>query len=177
MKHLSFVCLLLAVLLSIACSFNTPSVVLTKKQRIYSYNQQGVLTEHLAAFILLEDDNGRNDYKELTVREDATGLEWSINRENTVFLQETGYSKSAQWVGSNKLTYPRRFFPAGDYTLTASDLGGHKTEVPSSLQAPSDNSSLMSAEISLSETVLSPLFCRRRERNSSGDMPARNGNF
>lgn len=136
MKHLSFVCLLLAVLLSIACSFNTPSVVLTKKQRIYSYNQQGVLTEHLAAFILLEDDNGRNDYKELILRENATGLEWSLHRENTVFLQETGYSKNAQWVGSNKFKYPRRFFPEGQYTLTVSDLGGNKAETSFSLQAP-----------------------------------------
>ena len=128
---------LIAALLAVAsCSFNTPSIALVKKQRIYSYNRQGTLTERLAVFILLEDEDGRNDYKELTVREDATGLEWSINRENTVFLQETGYSKNAQWVGSNKLMYPRRFFPAGDYTLTASDLGGNKTEVPFSLQAP-----------------------------------------
>ena len=111
---------LIAALLAVAsCSFNTPSIALVKKQRIYSYNRQGTLTERLAVFILLEDEDGRNDYKELTVREDATGLEWSINRENTVFLQETGYSKNAQWVGSNKLMYPRRFFPAGDYSLQA----------------------------------------------------------
>nr|WP_298679073.1 hypothetical protein [uncultured Treponema sp.] len=123
-------------LLPIACSFNAPSVVLAKKQRIYSYNQQGVLTEHLAAFVLFEDDNGRNDYKELILREDATGLEWPLHRENTVFLQETIYSKNAQWVGSNKFKYPRRFFPAGQYTLTASDLGGNKTEISFSLQEP-----------------------------------------
>lgn len=136
MKHLSFACLLLAGLLSIACSFNTPSVVLAKKQRIYSYNQQGALTERLAAFMLFEDGDGRNDYKELILREDATGLEWSLHRENTVFLQEAGYSKNAQWVGSNKFKYPRRFFPAGLYTLTVSDLGGNKTETSFSLQEP-----------------------------------------
>lgn len=136
MKHLPFVCLLLAVLLPIACSFNAPSVVLAKKQRIYSYNQQGVLMEHLAAFVLFEDDNGRNDYKELILREDATGLEWPLHRENTVFLQETIYSKNAQWVGSNKFKYPRRFFPEGQYTLTVSDLGGNKAETSFSLQAP-----------------------------------------
>ena len=136
MKHISFLCLALTTLLLIACSFNTPSVVLAKKQRIYSYNQQGLLTERLAAFILLEDDDGRNDYKELTLREDATGLEWSIYRENSVFLQEAGYSKNVQWVGSNKFKYPRRFFPAGQYTLIASDLGGNKTETTFSLQEP-----------------------------------------
>ena len=117
-----------------SCSFNTPSVVLAKKQRIYSYNQRGVLTERLAAFILLEDDDGRNDYRELILREDATGLEWSIHRENTVFLQESDYSKNTQWVGSNKFKYPRRFFPAGQYTLTASELGGNNTEATFSLQ-------------------------------------------
>ena len=135
MKHQSFICLLSVVLMCTSCSFNTPSVVLAKKQRIYSYNQRGVLTERLAAFILLEDDDGRNDYRELILREDATGLEWSIHRENTVFLQESDYSKNAQWVGSNKFKYPRRFFPAGQYTLTASDLGGNKTETAFSLQA------------------------------------------
>ena len=136
MKHLSFACLLSAVLVYTSCSFNTPSVVLTKKQRIYSYTQQGALTERLAVFMLLEDGDGRNDYKNLTLREDATGLEWSLHRENTVFLQEAGYSKNAQWVGSNKFKYPRRFFPAGQYTLSASDLGGNKTETTFSLQAP-----------------------------------------
>lgn len=134
MKHQSFICLLSVVLVCTSCSFNTPSVVLAKKQRIYSYNQRGVLTERLAAFILLEDDDGRNDYRELILREDATGLEWSIHRENTVFLQESDYSKNAQWVGSNKFKYPRRFFPAGQYTLIASDLGGNKTEATFSLQ-------------------------------------------
>lgn len=136
MKHLSFACLLLAGGIFIACSFNTPSVVLAKKQRIYTYNRQGTLTERLAAFMLIEDGDGRNDYKELTLRENATGLEWTIHRENTVFLQETGYSKNAQWVGSNKFKYPRRFFPAGQYTLIASDLGGNKTETTFSLQEP-----------------------------------------
>lgn len=136
MKHLSFICLLSAVLLYASCSFNTPTVVLVKKQRIYSYNQQGALTERLAVFMLLEDGDGRNDYKDLTLREDTTGLEWALHRENTVFLQETGYSKNAQWVGSNKFKYPRRFFPAGQYTLSASDLGGNKTETTFSLQAP-----------------------------------------
>ncbi|UTC44905.1 hypothetical protein [Treponema sp. OMZ 857] len=136
MKHLSFICLLSAVLLYASCSFNTPTVVLVKKQRIYSYNQQGALTERLAVFMLLEDGDGRNDYKDLTLREDTTGLEWALHRETTVFLQETGYSKNAQWVGSNKFKYPRRFFPAGQYTLSASDLGGNKTETTFSLQAP-----------------------------------------
>jgi len=136
MKHLSFICLLSAVLLYASCSFNTPTVVLVKKQRIYSYNLQGSLTERLAVFMLLEDGDGRNDYKDLTLREDTTGLEWALHRENTVFLQETGYSKNAQWVGSNKFKYPRRFFPAGQYTLSASDLGGNKTETTFSLQAP-----------------------------------------
>ena len=136
MKHLSFICLLSAVLLYASCSFNTPTVVLVKKQRIYSYNQQGALTERLAVFMLLEDGDGRNDYKDLTLREDTTGLEWALHRENTVFLQEAGYSKNAQWVGSNKFKYPRRFFPAGQYTLSASDLGGNKTETTFSLQAP-----------------------------------------
>ena len=142
MKHLSFACLLLAGLLSIACSFNTPSVVLAKKQRIYSYNQQSALTERLAAFMLLEDEDGRNDYKELILREDATGLEWSIHRENTVFLREAGYSKNAQWVGSNKFKYPRRFFPAGQYTLTAFDLGGNTTKTSFSLLEPKIHTSL-----------------------------------
>ena len=136
MKHLCFICFLSAFLLFSACSFNTPSVVLAKKQRIYSCDRQGALTERLAAFMLVEDDDGRNDYKELTLREDATGLEWSLHRENTVFLQETGYSKNVQWVGSNKFRYPRRFFPEGQYTLTASDLGGNTTETTFSLQAP-----------------------------------------
>lgn len=136
MQRIFFTCLILAALLSAACSFNTPSAVLAKKQRIYSYNQQGVLTERLAAFMLLEDDDGRNDYKGLTLREDASGLEWSIHRENSVFLQEAGYSKNAQWIGSNKFKYPRRFFPAGQYTLIASDLGGNKTETTFSLQEP-----------------------------------------
>lgn len=142
MKKLSFTCLLSAVLLSAACSFNTPSAVLVKRQRIYGYNQQGTVTERLAAFILVEDDDGRNDYKGLTLREDATGLEWSLHRENTVFLQEAGYSKNAQWVGSNKFKYPRRVFPEGQYTLTAFDLGGNKTETTFSLQAPQTVASL-----------------------------------
>ena len=75
-------CLLPAILLYAACSFNTPAVVQAKRQRIYSYNRQGVLTERLAAFILLDDRDGRNDYKNLTLREDSTGLEWMIHREN-----------------------------------------------------------------------------------------------
>ena len=136
MKHISFVCPVLAGLLSLACSFNTPSVALVKTQRIYSYNKQGALTERLAAFMLIEDGDGRDDYKELTLRENTTGLEWSLHRENTVFLQETNYSKNTQWVGSNKFKYPRRFFPAGQYTLTVSDLGGNKTEITFSLQEP-----------------------------------------
>ena len=136
MKRLTFICLLSAVLLTASCSFSTPSVALAKRQRIYSYNQYGGLTERLAAFILLQDSDGRNDYKELTLREDATGLEWSLHRENTVFLQEPGRTKNMQWVGSNKFKYPRRFFPAGHYTLTVSDLGGNKTETTFSLQAP-----------------------------------------
>ena len=125
-----------------ACSFNAPSVVLVKRQRIYSYTQQGTVTERLAAFMLVEDGDGRNDYKALTLREEATGLEWSLHRENTVFLQEAGYSKNVQWAGSNKFKYPRRFFPAGQYTLTASDLGGNKTETTFSLQAPQTVTSL-----------------------------------
>ena len=149
MKHCSFPCLLLVVLLSAACSFNTPSVTLVKKQRIYSYNQQGAITERLAAFVLLEDEDGRNDYKELTLREDATGLEWSCHRENTVFLQEAGYSKNVQWVGSNKFKYPRRFFPAGQYTLTASDLGGNKTDTTFSLQESPQTGTLLPFEFML----------------------------
>lgn len=129
-------CLLLTVLLCAACSFNTPVVVQAKKQRIYSYNQQGGVSERLAAFILLDDRDGRNDYKSLTLREDRTGLEWMIHRENTVFLQEAGYGTQVQWVGSNKFSYPRRFFPEGGYTLTATDLGGNTTETTFSLAAP-----------------------------------------
>lgn len=136
MKHLSFIYLLSFILIYTSCSFNTPSAVLAKGQRIYSYNQQGALTEWLAVFMLIEDNDGRNDYKGLILRENATGLEWALHRENTVFLQEAGYSKNTQWVGSNKFKYPRRFFPAGQYTLTASDLGGNKTEISFSLQEP-----------------------------------------
>ena len=136
MKHLSFIYLLSFILIYTSCSFNTPSAVLAKEQRIYSYNQQGALTEWLAVFMLIEDNDGRNDYKGLILRENATGLEWALHRENTVFLQEAGYSKNTQWVGSNKFKYPRRFFPAGQYTLTASDLGGNKTELSFSLQEP-----------------------------------------
>ncbi len=135
-KRLPFICLLSAVLWVASCSFSAPSVALAKRQRIYSYNQYGGLTERLAAFMLIQDSDGRNDYKELTLREDATGLEWSLHREDTVFLQEAGRAKDTQWVGSNKFKYPRRFFPAGYYTLTASDLGGNKTETTFSLQAP-----------------------------------------
>lgn len=142
MKCLSFTCLLSVVLVSTACSFNAPSIVTAKRQRIYTYNQQGAVTERLAAFMLVEDGDGRNDYKELTLREDATGLEWSVHRENTVLLQEADYSKNTQWVGSNKFKYPRRFFPAGQYTLTVSDLGGNKTEATFSLQAPQAVTSL-----------------------------------
>ena len=115
MKHLSFIYLLSFILIYTSCSFNTPSAVLAKEQRIYSYNQQGALTEWLAVFMLIEDNDGRNDYKGLILRENATGLEWALHRENTVFLQEAGYSKNTQWVGSNKFKYPRRFFPAGQY--------------------------------------------------------------
>ena len=131
-----------AALMLAACSFNTPSVTLVKKQRLYSETKPGKLTEQLAAFILLEDRDGRNDYKELTLREDATALEWVIHRENTVFLQETGYAKNVQWVGSNKFRYPRHFFPAGQYTVTAIDLGGSKTESSFSLQEPPHVSTL-----------------------------------
>lgn len=136
MKSYFFTCLLSVVLLLAACSFSTPSVEMVKKQRLYSYNQQGSVTERLAVFMLVEDGDGRNDYKALTLREDATGLEWSLHRENTVFLQESGYLKNVQWVGSNKFKYPRRFFPSGQYTLTVSDLGGNKTEATFSLKAP-----------------------------------------
>ncbi|MGP1444509.1 MAG: hypothetical protein ACTTI6_05225 [Treponema sp.] len=129
-------CLLPAILLYAACSFNTPAVVQAKRQRIYSYNRQGVLTERLAAFILLDDRDGRNDYKNLTLREDSTGLEWMIHRENTVFLQEAGYGAQVQWVGSNKFSYPRRLFPEGTYTLTAADLGGNTSKTTFSLAAP-----------------------------------------
>ncbi len=111
-----------------ACSFNTPSVVLPKTQRLYSYNRHGVLVERLAVFVLFEDADGRNDYKELALQEKATGLRWTIQRENTVFLQEARYSQNAQWVGSNKFIYPRRFFPEGGYTLTVFDLAGNKVE-------------------------------------------------
>ena len=128
-------CLLPAILLCAACSFNTPAVVQAKRQRIYSYNRQGALTERLAAFILLDDRDGRNDYKSLTLREDSTGLEWMLHRENTVFLQEAGYGTQVQWVGSNKFSYPRRFFPEGTYTLTAADLGGNTTQTTFFLSA------------------------------------------
>ena len=125
-----------------ACSFNTPSVTRVRKERIYSETQQGSLSERLAVFILLEDTDGRNDYKELTLREDATGLQWTIYRENTVFLQEAGHSNDVQWVGSNKFKYPRRMFPAGSYTVCAFDLGGNKTEMSFSLQEPQSFSAL-----------------------------------
>lgn len=129
-----FICLFLTVLLAVACSFDTPVAVLVKKQRIYAYNMQEKLAERLAVFVLLEDGDGRDDYKELILREDATGLEWTINRENTVFLQEASYSKNVQWIGSNKFAYPRRFFPAGRYTVTACDVGGNETIASFSLQ-------------------------------------------
>lgn len=119
-----------------SCSFNTPTAVLVKKQRIYSYNAHGKLVERLAVFVLLEDSDGKNDYKELKLREDATGLEWVIHRENTVFLHDTGYDKNTQWVGSNKFRYPRRFFPTGAYTIIASDLGGNKVETVFTLPEP-----------------------------------------
>lgn len=124
------------ILAAAACSFNTPSVTLVKRQRLYTETQQGKLTERLAAFILLEDSDGRNDYKQLTLREEATALEWVIHRENTVFLQEAEYTKNMQWAGSNKFRYPRHFFPAGQYTVTAIDLGGSKTEISFSLLEP-----------------------------------------
>jgi len=142
MRRTLSVYLFASVLLFGSCSFNTPTAVLVKKERLYSYNRQGVLTERLAVFMLLEDGDGRNDYKELTLREDATGLEWSINRDNTVFLQEAGYAQNVQWAGSNKFKYPRRFFPAGQYTVTASDLGGNKTETTFSLPDPQPLTSL-----------------------------------
>lgn len=135
-KRPIYACMLLSVLLCSACSFNTPVVVQAKKQRIYSDTQQGGVTERLAVFMLLDDRDGRNDYKSLTLREDSTGLEWMIYRENTVFLQEAGYSTQVQWVGSNKFSYPRRFFPEGTYTLTAADLGGNTTKTTFSLAAP-----------------------------------------
>lgn len=136
MKRNFLYCVFLVILLLQACSFNTPSVVLSQKQRIYSYDEQGVVTERLSVFMLLDDNDGRNDYKELLLHEDATGLEWSIRRENTVFLQEAAHSKNVQWVGSNKFRYPRRFFPAGHYTVTAVDLSGNKAEAAFSLQEP-----------------------------------------
>lgn len=142
MKYSILPGLLLAVLVHAACSFNTPSVVLAKTERIYSCNRLGIVTERLAAFILLEDKDGRNDYRALTLREVATGLEWTIYRENSVFLQESGIGSNTQWVGSNKFRYPRRYFPAGQYMLTVSDLSGNTHEVSISLQAAQPVSTL-----------------------------------
>lgn len=195
MKKFPFFCLVAAVLLHTACSFSTPSVVFAKTERIYGYNRQGILTERLAAFILLVDKDGRNDYKALVLHEEATGLEWSLDRENSVFLQERNGTNSMQWVGSNKFTYPRRAFPAGQYTLTAFDLGGNKTEVSFSLQeAPPvsampfsfslekgrwrlnilDNTACTSYSIIMLSADLQPLLVHRigLEEGKSGDIHA-----
>lgn len=124
------------VLLTVSCSFNPPAVMVVKKQRIYTASPQGTLTERLSLFVLLEDTDGRNDYKQLVLREDATGLEWMIQRENSVFLQEAGFAQKTQWIGSNKFRYPRRFFPPGSYTVVAEDLSGQKAETVFTLEDP-----------------------------------------
>lgn len=110
--------------------------MVVKKQRIYTTSPQGTVSERLSLFVLLEDTDGRNDYKQLVLREDATGLEWIVQRENSVFLQESGFSQKTQWIGSNKFRYPRRVFPPGSYTVCAEDLSGQKTETVFTLEEP-----------------------------------------
>lgn len=126
----------LMIALCTSCSFNSPSITLPKVQRLYKHTVEEGFVENLAVFAVCQDADGANDYKELLLQEDATGLEWRLHRSNTVFLQEAGFSQHEQWVGSNTFAYPRGTFPAGSYTLTLSDLGGNTSTHVFTLQTP-----------------------------------------
>ncbi|MGP1595076.1 MAG: hypothetical protein ACTTH8_07515 [Treponema sp.] len=123
-------------LLAMSCSFEPPSVQNYKVQRLYFKNQRGIITEQLSVFVIFRDKDGKNDYKSMTLCEDATGLFWVITRDNTVFLQETSHTAQEQWVGSNKFLYPRRPFPQGSYHITVSDLSENGTSITIQLGEP-----------------------------------------
>ncbi len=118
----------------LSCSFNSPTVSIPKIQRIYSKSSEGIFSEYLAVFVIFDDADGRNDYHELRLIENRTGLTWTLHRENTVFLQEVSHAEQQQWIGSRIFAYPRRPFPAGEYTVQVYDLSGNRTEQSFSLE-------------------------------------------
>ena len=126
----------LVIALCASCSFSSPSIALPKVQRLYKHTVEEGFVENLAVFAVFQDADGVNDYKELLLQENATGLEWRLHRGNTIFLQESRLSQHEQWVGSNTFAYPRGTFPAGAYTLTLSDLGGNTSTHVFTLQKP-----------------------------------------
>ncbi|MGP1577719.1 MAG: hypothetical protein ACTTH7_09640 [Treponema sp.] len=130
-----------AVIFAVTCSFEPPSVQEYKIQRLYFRDVRGLMSEQLSVFVVFRDKDGKNDYKSLTLSEDATGLQWTITRDTTVFLQETSRSEKEQWVGSNKFLYPRGPFPKGSYHIMLSDLSGNEATLAVQLGEPINFSS------------------------------------
>ncbi len=131
-----FIIFLTVQLFFLSCSFDKPSVSIPKIQRIYSKSSNNTFSERLAVFVVFDDKDGRNDYEQMILRENSTGLEWTLNRNNTVFLQEPLHSETQQWIGSRKFVYPRNTFPEGNYTLAVTDLSGNTTEQSFELTDP-----------------------------------------
>ncbi len=121
-----------AVFLS-ACTQGKPQILLTDAKILRVQGPAGLFSERLSLFLLEKDADGPGDFGSIALSSDDSGLTWTIGPNDVM----TAVKGQDRWIGSNVLASSSDApFPAGQYTVTLSDLAGNETYTTITLVRP-----------------------------------------
>jgi hypothetical protein len=89
--------------------------------------------ERFSFFVLVEDDDGIENLRELHLYHDWEGLEWILNSDDWVYHEENG----RHWIGSRSIAMTGGdILPRGQYKARLINKGGEHTERSFTFDAP-----------------------------------------
>jgi hypothetical protein len=134
-KRMKIVCLLLLLIVSIACfscSRAEPQILFGFLELVYYPGRDGP-EERYSFFILPEDDDGLENLDELFLFHDREGLRWLFTHNDWITHEEDGKT----WIGTRSIAMRNNAtLPRGQYRAVLVNKGGESTERRFTFDAP-----------------------------------------
>jgi len=124
--------ILVGAVFCLSCSRTEPRIPFGFIELVY-YPVDGRPQEQFSFFVVVEDDDGIENLKELHIYHDREGLEWILGSEDWIYHEENG----RHWIGSRSITMTGGdILPRGQYRALLLNKGGEKTERTITFDAP-----------------------------------------
>ena len=132
-KHLLYsIVIIIGVVFSFSCSRTEPRIPYGFIDLTY-YPVDGSPRERYAFFVVAEDDDGLENLEELRLHYNREGLEWILNSEDWVHLEDNG----RHWIGSRSIAMTGDdTLPRGQFRVSLTNKGGEKTQIYLTFDAP-----------------------------------------